>query len=73
MQSLLKILSLFGDLVLWVIRIKQQEKRDEELKAVRSDPAGAFRAEFGGVPDNEAGNPQPVHGSEARAQVDTRQ
>lgn len=73
MQSLLKILSLFGDLVLWVIRIKQQEKRDEELKAVRRDPVGAFRAEFGGVPDNEAGHPHPVPGGEAGAEINQRE
>lgn len=72
MANLLKILGLFVDLINWVVRVKRQEKQREEVETIRSDPAKSFRDEFAGVLDNEAAG-QPVHGSKASAQVDTRQ
>ncbi len=73
MQSLLKILAVIVELIGWAVRVKQQEKHDDEVKSVRRDPVGSFRSEFGGVPDNEAGQPEGLHSSKASAQVDTRQ
>ncbi|WP_039913142.1 hypothetical protein [Cellvibrio mixtus] len=73
MQSLIKILVLIGELVTWVIRVKQQEKQREQVETIRNDPVDAFRNEFGGVPDNEAGQPEGLHGSKASAEVDAKQ
>lgn len=72
MAGLLKILGLFVDLIIWVVRVNRQEKQREEVATIRSDPAKSFRNEFAGVLDNEAAG-QPVHSSEACAQVNTRQ
>lgn len=57
MNSLIKLLSLASELVLWLVRVKQQEKQREEVQSIRRDPVAAFRNEFAGVPDSEAGLP----------------
>lgn len=67
MRSLIKLLSLAGDLIAWIVRVKQQEKQREEINTIRRDPVAAFRNEFAGVPDSEAGLPSGKAGIEVDA------
>ena len=71
MQTLLKILEIFAELIAYVVRRRAVEKREAEHSAIRKDPVGEFRNEFGGMPDNEAGH--SVHSGKAGVEVDSKQ
>ena len=68
MQSLLKLIGLLADLIQVLINRQAIARRDDEVQAIRNDPAGQFAAEFGGVPVKPTEAPMP--GDKAGAQVD---
>ena len=68
MQALIKILTILLELIEASMRKREVVKRDEEIKAIRKDPAGEFVSEFCGVRERttQAGMP----GDQARVGID---
>lgn len=49
MQAVIRLINILVDLIQALLVQRAKVKRDEEIAAIRNDPAGEFINEFGGV------------------------
>ena len=68
MQTVLKLLIVIGELIQRYCDIRKQAQRDEQVDAIRKDPAGEFINEFGRVPNKPTVPSMPSR--ETRIEID---
>lgn len=54
MNAVIKLLVIIAELVNSFFKQREIAKRDQEIEAIRNDPAGEFINEFGGVRTDES-------------------
>jgi hypothetical protein len=72
MQTVLRLINILVDLLQGLLSRRAQVKRNEDVNAIRNDPAGEFINEFGVLP-NKPTEPPAMPGSQAGAEVGNKE